>query len=203
MHSIIAHVPRACLPAALPSCGLLPDPDHALLATLRANLAWSTRGPLEQDPTQKQLIPYVVIRCGELIWAMRRTRAQSEARLHDRLSLGVGGHMEQIDVAEGQDVILRGLLRELHEEIVAPQDPTLTYLGLINDDTTEVGQVHIGLLYLAALPTTQGVAVRETDKHVGEWLDRAALEARRGLLETWSAIALDALGASEQRIKTP
>lgn len=190
--TIIAYVPRAILPADLPHTGLLLDPRSQHLPTLHDALCWAERAPLEVDASKKQLIPYVVLRCGELIWSMRRTRAQSEARLHDRLSIGVGGHLEQVDDGEG-DPITSGLLRELREEVILPATPALTFVGLINDDATEVGQVHLGLLYEATLPSTDGVAVGEPDKHVGEWLSVAALRARQDALETWSAIALDAL----------
>jgi predicted NUDIX family phosphoesterase len=193
---LIAFVPRAALPHALPHTGLLPDPDARHLHALRGALDWAERAPLELDPSKKQLIPYVVIRCGARCWAMRRTRAQSEARLHDKLSLGVGGHMERPDAGE-DDPILAALRRELHEEVCLPHTPTLRFIGLINDDSTEVGQVHLGLLYEASLSEEimAEVAVRETDKHIGQWMTDAQLERERARLETWSQIALDALSA--------
>ena len=92
---------------------------------------------------------------------MRRTRGGADARLHDLWSIGVGGHLNP-----GDDGVLGGLRREWHEEVEAAFDPQPRFVGLLNDDTTPVGRVHLGLVFeieAAGRP----VAVRETDKLSG------------------------------------
>ena len=92
------------------------------------------RGDAEDDPTHKQVIPYLVLRDGERWFLMRRTRGGGDARLHDLGSIGVGGHLNPGDVdVEG------GLRREWREELVADFVPAFEPLGLLNDDTTPVG----------------------------------------------------------------
>ena len=92
------------------------------------------RGDAEEDPTHKQVIPYLVLRDGERWFLMRRTRAGGDARLHDRWSIGVGGHLNP-----GDGDVAGGLRREWAEELVADFEPVYVPVGLLNDDTTAVG----------------------------------------------------------------
>jgi predicted NUDIX family phosphoesterase len=142
---------------------------------------------MERDPAFKQVIPYLVLRDGPRYFLMRRTRAGGDARLHDRWSIGVGGHLNPGDL--GLD---GGLRREWREELAAEFEPTFRPLALLNDDTTEVGAVHLGVVYVADA-AGRPVAVRETDKLEGAFADPAAVGAVRGDLETWSRIVFDAL----------
>ena len=145
------------------------------------------RAEMENDPTFKQVIPYLVLRDGPRYFLMRRTRAGVDARLHERFSIGVGGHLN------GEDGDLEaGLLREWREEIDAAFEPEFRFVGLLNDDETEVGRVHVGLVYEAE---TRGrpVAVRETEKLSGQMADRAEVAATRDRMETWSALVFDFL----------
>ena len=92
---------------------------------------------------------------------MRRTRAGGDARLHDRWSIGVGGHLNP-----GDGGLLGGLRREWREELVADFEPAFEPLALLNDDTTDVGAVHLGVVYVADA-AGRPVSVRETDKLTG------------------------------------
>jgi predicted NUDIX family phosphoesterase len=146
----------------------------------------------EIDPSLKQIIPYLVLRDGERVFLMRRTKAGGDARLHDRYSIGIGGHLNP-----GDGGVLGGLYREWHEEIEASFEPSLELLGLLNDDTTEVGAVHLGVIFVADAGG-RPVAVRETDKLTGAFADGTEVEAVRDDLETWSQLAFDALLASDR-----
>jgi predicted NUDIX family phosphoesterase len=145
------------------------------------------RGDAEEDPTHKQVIPYLVLRDGERWFLMRRTRAGGDVRLHDRWSIGVGGHLNPGDVD-----VAGGLAREWAEELVADFEPAYTPVGLLNDDTTPVGSVHVGFVYVADAGG-RPVAIRETDKLQGSFATSEAVAAVRDDLETWSRLAFDAL----------
>src|SRR5262249_49916426 len=114
--------------------------------------------------------------------------AQSEQRLHNKLSVGIGGHINP-EPAPG-DPIQNGLARELHEELHIPHGYESQMIGLINDDTTEVGSVHLGVLFEINSPTSS-VSVRETRKMHGTWAPLSRVEESYEWLETWSQIVYD------------
>src|SRR3954451_23607955 len=99
---------------------------------------------MEVDPSFKQIIPYLVLRDGERYFLMRRTKAGGDARLHDRYSIGVGGHLNP-----GDRDLAGGLRREWQEEVSADFEPAFELIGLLNDDTTDVASVHLGAVYVA------------------------------------------------------
>jgi predicted NUDIX family phosphoesterase len=143
------------------------------------------RAAMESDPSFKQIIPYLVLRDGLRYFLMRRTRAGGDARLHEAWSIGVGGH-----VNPGDRDLAGGLLREWHEELVADFVPEFRLVGLLNDDTTDVGRVHLGAIYLADA-AGQSVAIRETDKLTGGFASPSQVEEVADRLETWSRLAFE------------
>jgi predicted NUDIX family phosphoesterase len=145
------------------------------------------RGDAEEDPSHKQVIPYLVLRDGDRWFLMRRTRAGGDARLHDLWSIGVGGHLNP-----GDGDVAGGLRREWAEELVADFEPAYAPVGLLNDDTTPVGSVHVGFVYVADAGG-RPVAIRETDKLEGRFATTEEVAAVRDGLETWSRLAFDAL----------
>lgn len=157
------------------------------LAAIAESAIFRPRATLEIDPAWKQIVPYLVLRDGPRIFLMQRTRAGADARLHDRWSIGIGGHVEPSDGDH-----LGGLRREWREEIEADFVPSWRLVGLLNDDATPVGAVHLGLVYEAEA-AGRPVAIRETHKLRGAFAAVAEVEARRADLESWSAFALDAL----------
>jgi predicted NUDIX family phosphoesterase len=171
--------------------GFRPDPERVIYDKLVRHVAFARRGLLEEDPTRKQLIPYCVLTNGADVFVMRRKSAQTEARLHDKLSFGVGGHINPDDARKNdtKDVIHGGMLQELHEELFVPDELHPRYVGTLNDDTNEVGRVHLGVVYVCEAPR-DAVSVRETEKMVGEWYGPDALEAASERLETWSQLLL-------------
>lgn len=162
------------------------------------------RGDVEDDPRLLQPIPYVVVARrtpeGAELFAYTRLTGGGERRLHGRVSIGVGGHMNQLfDTGTVQSVLLEEAGRELVEELsfhagdgrpAAPPPPRL--LGLINDDTGDVQRVHLGILALVEVPADWRVEVRETERLQGSWRTREELhnEEARARLEEWSVHAL-------------
>ncbi len=157
------------------------------LAALAEHGSFRPRGEAEADPAWKQVIPYVVLRDNELIYLMRRTRAGGDERLHDRFSIGIGGHINPTDGG-----VEDGMRREWAEEVEADFEPQFTPLGVLNDDSNPVGAVHLGLVYVAHADG-RPVAIRERDKLEGRWAQIAAVEAISESLETWSALLFDFL----------
>ena len=184
------------------------DADHYLAELLRQeNTNFLPRPDMEQDPSFKQLIPYVVFchtgRDGQRsVFQYTRGTGQGEDRLHRKRSVGIGGHISMIDCgssgAEDRDTFSpyeEGMRRELEEEVIVETELTERCVGLINDDETEVGRVHLGIVHLAEVKHP-AVAPRESEiveagfRPVGELL--ASLDA----FESWSQICLSALFGS-------
>ncbi|TAK00348.1 MAG: phosphoesterase [Chloroflexota bacterium] len=145
------------------------------------------RSDAEQDRSIKQVVPYLILRDGSRTFLMRRTRAGADARLHDRFSIGVGGHLNP-----GDGDLAAGLRREWAEEIEAGFVPDFRLVGLLNDDTTDVGSVHLGAVYLADAEG-RPVAIRETDKLSGAFAAAADVWAVVDRMETWSRLAWEHL----------
>jgi predicted NUDIX family phosphoesterase len=164
--------------------------DESLAAIGRLG-EYRSRAEMERDPSFKQVIPYLVLRDGARWFLMRRSRGGGDARLHDRWSIGVGGHLNP-----GDGGLDRGLLREWHEELAADFVPQFHPLALLNDDTTEVGAVHLGVVYLADAGGRE-VAIRETDKLSGEFVPTAVVAGGAERLETWSRLVFDFLEARQ------
>jgi predicted NUDIX family phosphoesterase len=150
------------------------------------------RGEAEEDPSWKQVIPYLALRDGGDIFLMRRSRAGGDVRLHDRYTIGVGGHVNPQDGG-----ILGGLRREWAEEMAADFEPEFKALGLLNDDDNAVGAVHLGLVF-SADAAGRPVEVRETDKLEGNFVPLADVADVVDLLETWSALLFTYLIDNQQ-----
>jgi predicted NUDIX family phosphoesterase len=162
----------------------------AFLRVVSADGLFAPRSTMEENPAFKQVIPYLVLRDGERYFLMRRTRAGGDARLHDLWSIGVGGHLNP-----GDGDLPGGLLREWNEEVVADFVPEFRLVGLLNDDTTPVGRVHLGAVYVADA-AGRPVEIRETDKLTGSFVAPAEVAAVAGDLETWSRLVFDFLEAA-------
>ena len=180
-------VPRSAVVDEAGWYGLRTDGLDALVAALERDGRYERRDRMERDPEFKQVIPYLVLRDGERYFLMRRTAAGGDARLHGRYSIGVGGHLNP-----GDRGLLGGLRREWDEELVADFVPAFRLVALLNDDTTEVGAVHIGAVYVADAAGRR-VIIRETDKLSGAFVAPAEVEAVADGLETWSRLVFEFL----------
>ena len=178
-----------------------------LVAAFERSGSFVDREKAEETPALKQLIPYCMVsRPGEL-FRVQRLRQASEGRLHGLYSIGLGGHVNPQDaVPGGPGPVEAALRRELTEELQVPDfgrwRPRL--LGLLNDDSTDVGSVHVGLVYLLEVAADTEVGIREIDKMRGRFapLGDLAQPGRvvepeslwhhsRGF-ESWSTIMLEA-----------
>lgn len=183
-------VPRAAIMDDEGWLGIRTGGVAGFLAAVEREGRFEPRAAMEADPGFKQVIPYLVLRDRERYFLMRRTRAGGDARLHDRWSIGVGGH-----VNPGDGGIAGGLRREWAEELVAGFVPDFRLVGLLNDDTSDVGRVHVGAVYVAEA-AGRPVAIRETDKLSGAFATTAEVAAVADELETWSRLVFDALEAA-------
>ncbi len=151
----------------------------------------------EQDSSLKQIIPYTIVLHDDDVLLLRRSKQGGDARLHDKLSIGVGGHVNPIDAERrGNDgVFFACAHREIEEELIIAVNPRFDAIGVINDDSNPVGSVHFGVVCQLRLETPD-VAVRETELLSAEFVPRAELrrlaEDPSTNLESWSRlIALD------------
>lgn len=172
--------------------GIRTDGTAAILAAIGSGGTFAPRPSMEVDPAFKQVIPYLVLRDGPRWFLMQRTRAGGDSRLHDRWSIGVGGHLNP-----GDGDVHGGLAREWREELEADFQPEYRFVGLLNDDTTEVGQVHLGVVFVADAGS-RPVAVRETDKLTGGFAPAGNVRTVRDRLETWSRLVFDLLDEAER-----
>ena len=165
------------------------------------NVQFRPRGEVETNPGFKQLIPYMIFchtdSSGRVcIFQYVRGKGMGESRLHHKRSIGVGGHIAAED--QGQlsgDVYREGMLRELHEEVVLHTSFTERCAGLINDDSTEVGRVHLGILHRFDVAEPKVVS-NEPDLIESGFMPLDELRKCRDQMESWSAISLDALFGS-------
>jgi len=179
-------VERETLAGFLVGYGLVQEHGDEILDAISERHFFIDRPTAEISPQYKQIIPYVLIRHGEAYFLLQRTPKQTEARLHHKLSLGIGGHINP-DTPD----LFDGLQKELEEEVDVAGDYDLTFVGILNDDTTDVGRVHLGAVYV--LDAHDGnVTIRETEKMSGRWVARHDLAEHRQAMETWSQIVYDA-----------
>jgi predicted NUDIX family phosphoesterase len=169
---------------------------EALLAPGRGE--FRPRAEMEDDPSFKQIIPYVVFLCGDAAFCYTRGKSQGEKRLHRLRSIGVGGHVDEAD-ADGRatlDAYEAALRRELDEEVELGSPGRLRRVGLINDDATPVGRVHLGVVHVYDLERPE-VRPREEGLAEAGFVPLAALRRGRDAFETWSQICIDALLGGE------
>lgn len=183
-------VVREALEALLPGELFVREGVEEVRQFILREHSYLPREQAEQDARFKQIIPYVLIRRGERYYLLQRLKKQTETRLHDKLSLGVGGHINPAEEASG-DPLQAGLLRELGEEVDVEDVRSLRCVGLINENDGGVSDYHTALVYL--LETEGEVRVRETEKMSGRWVTPAELREKFSALETWSQIAASAM----------
>ncbi len=165
--------------------GLITGRERDVLDLIARESFFLPRPTAEESPEYKQIIPYVAVVRGDEVFVTRRLNRGGEARLHGRLSLGVGGHINEIDRANG-DWLMNCLRREIEEEVDIADFGVLTLRGLINDNANDVGSVHLGFFF--TLTTGGDVFVRETEKLEGGFTPIASLPEKTENMESWSQI---------------
>lgn len=163
------------------------------------NLSYQPRGEMEQDPKFKQLIPYVLFRYtdaqGEArLFQYTRGGGQGESRLHAKRSVGIGGHISSEDSQAGtaHDVYREGMQRELDEEVAFETPFSEKCVGLINDDETPVGKVHLGVVHIYDVEHPN-VHPREVDILNAGFCPVEEILSELDHYESWSQIVVRAL----------
>jgi predicted NUDIX family phosphoesterase len=162
--------------------------------------SFRSRTEVEEDPNFKQLIPYAIFRHTDSQGVVRlfqytRGAGQGEGRLHRKRSIGVGGHISAEDVSDAAaNPYQEGLRRELQEEVAIRTNYREHCVGLINDDETPVGRVHLGVVHLFDVDSP-AVHPREADLIDTGFRPLDELLADLTAFETWSQICLRALFA--------
>ena len=147
------------------------------------------RGDMEEDSSYKQLIGYVLLKdlnTNEVL-VYKRLVGGGEARLHGKASVGIGGHMNEVEGKTIFEMLKINAARELNEEVGVSEEEALNnlhFIGLINDDKTEVGQVHVGVVYECKVDKSK-VEVKEDDTLVIKWMTAEEAKAEENY-ETWS-----------------
>jgi len=176
--------------------GLNFQPRKYLDAILsRGNNFFLRRDRAEKDPSHKQIIPYVLLTHGEKVLFYVRGKKAGEQRLVAKGSIGIGGHMNDSDeslFALDEAAYRAGVEREVAEEIAINTKFEDRIVALLNDDSTEVGQVHLGVVHIFKLADPK-VEKREAMITNVAFLGKEELLARRDSLETWSQICVDSL----------
>lgn len=176
--------------------GLNFEPDNYLSALLsRGNNFFLPRAQAENDPTHKQIIPYVIVAHDSKVLHYVRGKKAGEQRLVAKGSIGIGGHMNDTDeslFAFDENAYRAGVEREVNEEITIASPFEDRVVALLNDDTTEVGRVHLGIVHVFKLAEPR-VEKREAMITNLSFLSREELVSRRENLETWSQLCVDSL----------
>jgi predicted NUDIX family phosphoesterase len=157
-------------------CCLITEDKDRIFDTILKNQLFMLRDEAEYNFEHKQVIPYVIV--------------QSEKRLHNKYSLGIGGHINPVDDMEEENIIITSLYRELNEEVLVNDQDGLSFIGIINDESNSVSKVHLGLLYVLEA-STRKFKVLETDKMTAQWVPENDLKDYYDGLETWSQVVYD------------
>ncbi len=177
--------------------GFMPGADGYLETLLSPrHTSYRPRSEMEADPSFKQLIPYVIFShrdaAGNLsVFCYTRGTGQGERRLHSKRSVGIGGHISSDD-AGGNKPYAEGMRRELDEEVIIKTPYTERCVGLINDDETEVGKVHLGVVHIFDVEKPE-VAPREAEIMNARFRPVDELLQSLDGFESWSRICLEAL----------
>lgn len=188
-------VPRALLDEIGAFEGIRTEGLDAAVAKLMdaANHMFMDRAAAEEDPSFKQLIPYCIFRCGDRILHYTRGKSGGESRLHAKISVGVGGHINPVDTGGGRtgpDAYHSAVTREIEEELDLPEQHEHRIIALLNDESNPVGQVHLGIVHLVDLKSD---AVCSREDALAD-LGFTRLEELNGplfeRLETWSGFCI-------------
>jgi len=212
-------VPRARLFPNEGFYGFSREGLEGYLAAIAGHAFFARRDQVEEDPSLKQIIPYTVVRHDGRIFLVGRTRRGSETRLREKLSIGLGGHINPVDnqaelftpaaaetaietggrADEGESagtLVDAAMARELTEEVDLPPGWRARPVGVLNDDVEPVGRVHFGLVYVADVPSPD-VRIRETTKLTGAFASMTEVREAYARLESWSQFILDGVDLRE------
>jgi len=192
-------IPRALFDKLGAFQGFQPESERYLEAILApGNNFFLPRPAAELDPTHKQIIPYSIFHHAGRYLIYTRGGKSGEKRLVAKQSIGIGGHINPHDEREdtlAKTTYFNGVEREIEEELVIVGSHTQRVIGLINDDTNEVGQVHLGVVHLFDLDSDSVTSNEDAIQDL-KFLTLEELAANVEQLETWSAICVKHLAGA-------
>jgi len=173
--------------------GFVTDDLERHQRVIRESHFFKPRAEVENDSSFQQVIPYVVFRHGDRYLLTHRLRASSEKRLRKQYSLGVGGHINPGDL-QGGDPIIDGLKREWAEEVIYDGRFEANLLGLLNEESSPVSKVHLGVVFLVE-GDSPNIQIRETNKLAGDLLTLDEMRIHFLEMESWSQLVYERLRA--------
>lgn len=169
--------------------GINPTNTAAIISTITQNQEYLPRYLAEKDDSYKQIIPYMIFNFENKYFVMQRKSTASEQRLANKLSLGIGGHMQESDMAG--KTIFDWAAREFEEEVSYTGTLKITTVGILNDDSNEVGKVHLGLVLLLEGDNDK-ISIKDEHKNGFLYTKEECLEKIHSM-ESWSQIILPIL----------
>ena len=173
------------------------------LEIISKNAEFQPRSLMEKDPTYKQIIPYLIFEHEGSFFLMQRKKDASEQRLQNKYSLGIGGHMRFEDLQHSAD-LFGWAKREFEEEVQYEGTFQMAPLGILNDDSTEVGQVHLGIV-LMLIGDSSTISIK-SELQSGQLVPLPDCLDYVPHMETWSQIVLmtllkEGFKSAQQEIK--
>lgn len=193
MQEEILVIPRKALESNVSFQGFREERDAVFWRCLSKASFFTEREGVEFDPGYKQLIVYMIVRSHGRLFLYQRIQGSGEKRLVNKYSFGLGGHINPAHTADFRSLITFNLNRELKEEVSFQGPYSYRFLGLVNDEETDVGRYHLGLVFLVTC-SSPVITVREKDKLRGQLISVAELEPYRSCLEAWSTLLLPQIG---------
>ena len=177
--------------------GIKTDVDGYLEAILDpANNFFMDRGKAEDDPSFKQIIPYALFHHTGKYLHYTRGKSGGESRLHAQGSVGVGGHINPVDERAdplGKATYLAGVEREIDEELNITGGHQNRIVGLLNDDSNDVGKVHLGVVHIFDLESENVTSAEDALANLAFQSSEDLTGKLHGSLETWSRFCIDEL----------
>lgn len=169
--------------------GIKPDVFDNFVDMIHDSATFMPRPHAETNPAYKQIIPYLIFKFEDKYFVMQRKKTASEQRLANKYSLGIGGHIRQEDI-KNKDII-DWSMREFKEEVNYSGNLKISHLGVLNDDTSEVGKVHLGMVLLLTGDSGQ-ISIKNEHKS-GTLMTLQECKELHGNMEAWSQISLQLL----------
>lgn len=172
--------------------GIKKDSFDLFVDTIQQHAAYIPRAHAETNPAYKQIIPYMIFKFEKKIFVMQRKTTASEQRLANKYSLGIGGHIRQEDIVNND--IFEWAKREFEEEVSYSGSLKISKIGILNDESTEVSKVHLGMILLLE-GDNDHIQIKDEHKS-GMLLTIDECKALYPLFESWSQIILSSIEQS-------
>jgi predicted NUDIX family phosphoesterase len=169
--------------------GIKSDNLQTYITRIASMHEFHPRSVMETDPTYKQVIPYIIFKHKNTYFLMQRRSNATEQRLKNKMSMGIGGHVRREDLQEND--VVKWAMREFNEEVNYTGTFTVSLVGLLNDDSNAVGQVHVGLVMLFT-GDSPDISIKSELKS-GNLMTLDQCKEQYDALESWSQMAFDYL----------